>query len=261
VASTAGNFYLPNVPYRLLDTRKGIGAIESPVAANATISLGIPDCTQTISGVVDSAPAAAVAMNVTVVSPTGGGYVTAYPDQSTLPSASNVNFSAGETVPNMAVVKVGSDGKVDFHNASGGTVQLLADMEGCYSTTLGAPFVPVTPVRILDTRNGTGQLQQSEPAGDNDVTWDQPNGPAGAALQGDTGLVLNVTVAQPQASGLITVYPTVSGLPATSNLNFSAGETVPNLVMTAVDFNGSITLYNGSSKPTDLIADLFGYFA
>lgn len=73
--------------------------------------------------------------------------------------------------------------------------------------------------------------------------------------------MLNVTVTQSQTFGLVTVYPSASGMPATSILNFSAGETVPNLVMVAVDFSGGITLYNGSSKPTDLIANLFGYFA
>jgi hypothetical protein len=259
-ASTDGDYYLPNAPDRLLDTRKGTGGIKGPVAANATVSLAIPNCTQSTTSGKESAPATAVAMNVTVTGPTGSGYISAYPDKTTLPSASNVNYSAHENVPNMVVVKVGSDGKVDFHNTSGGTVQLVADMEGCYSTTLGSVFVPLKPVRILDTRDGTGQIQQSEPAGYNDVAWNQEGGPAGGALQGDSGLVLNVTVTQPQANGLITVYPSAPGLPTASNLNFSAGETVPNLVMVAVDFNGAIALYNGSSQPTDLIADLFGYF-
>jgi hypothetical protein len=31
--------------------------------------------------------------------------------------------------------------------------------------------------------------------------------------------------------------------------------------MVAVDYNGSITLYNDSDGPTQLVADLFGYFA
>jgi hypothetical protein len=262
VSATSGDLYLPDTPNRLLDTRNGTGGIKGAIAANATVSLAMPNCTQnTTSGEV-SVPASAVALNVTVTTPSSGGFITAYPDKTTLPNASNVNYSKNETVPNMVVVKVGSDGKVAFHNSSPGTAQLIVDLEGCYSTAVGSVFVPLNPVRVLDTRNGTGQVQASQPAGWNDVSWDQENGPAGDALLTDTGLVLNVTVTQPQAGGYLTVYPGLGGTPPTaSNLNFSPGETVPNLVMVSVDWAGHIALYNGSSAPTQVIADLFGYFA
>lgn len=265
VESADGSYYLPNSPDRLLDTRNGTGATKAPVGANGTVALSVPDCDETISGNKVSATATAVAMNVTVVSPTANGLITVYPDQTAVPNASNLNYSTNETVANLVVVKVGADGKVDFRNTSKGTVELIADVEGCYSTALGTAFVPLNPVRVLDTRTGTGQLQQSEPSAYNDVSWDENDGPLGALL-GATALTMNLTVTQPQANGFITAYPSVGVVnpPTASNVNFSAGETIPNLVMVATGYDGdssNVALYDGSSAPTDLVVDLFGYFS
>lgn len=50
-----------------------------------------------------------------------------------MPNASNVNFAKNQTVPNLAVVPVGSDGKVALRNSStGGTVQLVSDVAGYF---------------------------------------------------------------------------------------------------------------------------------
>ena len=49
-------------------------------------------------------------------SPTAAGYVTVYPSGSTRPAASNLNFTAGQTIPNLVIAKVGTDGKVSLFN-------------------------------------------------------------------------------------------------------------------------------------------------
>ena len=50
-------------------------------------------------------------MNVTVTDPTWDGYVTVYPgDVADRPTASNLNFVAGQTVPNLVTVKVPASG-------------------------------------------------------------------------------------------------------------------------------------------------------
>ncbi|XEC32843.1 N-acetylmuramoyl-L-alanine amidase [Streptomyces fradiae] len=54
-----------------------------------------------------------------------------YPYGTTRTSASNLNFVAGQTVPNMVVVPV-KDGKITFYNHSG-SVDLIADMAGYYT--------------------------------------------------------------------------------------------------------------------------------
>jgi len=262
VESTTGDYYLPNSPTRVLDTRNGTGA----VGAGATISLSVPECTSGSGSSKITATAEAVALNVTAVSPTANGVVTVYPSGATAPNASNLNYYSGENVPNLVVVEVGADGKVEFHNGSTGSVQLVADLEGCYSTTLGSAFVPITPYRALDSRNGIGQ-ESAQPAPalpDNDVLWyPQDETPARGNIGGSgiVAAVMNVTVTQPTAGGVITAYPTPGSLPTASNLNFTAGETVPNLVMVSVGPGFSLALYNGSKGTTELIADIFGYFS
>ncbi|MBK9477027.1 MAG: carboxypeptidase regulatory-like domain-containing protein [Tetrasphaera sp.] len=74
----------------------------------------------------------AVVLNVTVTAPTASGFVTAFPGGTAAPSASNVNFVARQTVPNLVVAKVGADGTVTLLNGSSGTVQLLADVAGYF---------------------------------------------------------------------------------------------------------------------------------
>ena len=56
--------------------------------------------------------AAAVVLNVTVTAPEGSGFITVFPCGEALPTASNLNFVAGDTVPNAVIVKLGAGGKV-----------------------------------------------------------------------------------------------------------------------------------------------------
>ena len=50
-----------------------------------------------------------------------------------LPTASNVNFVAGQTVPNLVVVPVGAAGGVDIYNF-GGAAHVVADVLGWYAS-------------------------------------------------------------------------------------------------------------------------------
>ena len=257
-ATATGSGFAPVSPTRLLDTRKGTGTGGStnPVPAGGTISLKIDG-----NGPVPASGVTAVALNVTVTKPTGGGFVTVYPGQTTLPKASNLNFSAGETVPNLVIVPVGADGTVNLTNGSNGTVALIADVSGYYTSTGGRAFVPVAPIRILDTRTGqgTGTAPHPLPANrDQPIFLDQSGNPD---LSTGTALVLNVTVTNPTAGGYITAFPYGTPLPTVSNLNFSAGETVPNLVITGRSNSNDPALHNGSAGTVNLVADAFGYFS
>jgi len=52
----------------------------------------------------------AVSLNLTLTNSSGSGNVTAYPDGTTAPTASNLNYGAGQTIANAAIVPVGKDG-------------------------------------------------------------------------------------------------------------------------------------------------------
>jgi hypothetical protein len=71
--------------------------------------------------------------------------------------------------------------------------------------------------------------------------------------------VLNVTVAQPQAAGFLTVYPGNGQPPNSSNVNFKAGQMVANLV-TVQQYQGDVAIYNGSSGSVQIAVDQEGYF-
>jgi DNA-binding beta-propeller fold protein YncE len=248
--TAAGSAYDSTGPVRILDTRDGTGGYDTPVGPGGTIGLQI-------SGVagVPSTGVTAVALNVTATDPTASSYVTVYPDGTTRPTASNLNFTPGETIPNLVIVPVGADGEVDFYNHIG-SVNLVADLEGYYTSSgTGSEYVALSPVRVLDTRNGTGGY--SSAVGPGQTISLQVTGVDGVA--GVTAVVLNVTATEPTASSYVTVYPDGTARPTASNLNFTAGETIPNLVVVPVGADGEIDFYNHTGS-VELVADLEGYF-
>ena len=116
-------------------------------------------------------------------------------------------------------------------------------------------YVPVTPSRVMDTRDGTGG--HSGPLGAGEM-YDLALGlPAEA-----TAAVLNVTATRATASTVIRVYPApASGtvVPLVSNLNVVAGATVADLVVTKLGSGGAVRFHNNAGT-TELIADLAGYY-
>jgi hypothetical protein len=81
----------------------------------------------------------------------------------------------------------------------------------------------------------------------------------GLPASGVTAVVLNVTVADsPGPESFITMFPAGTARPMTSNLNYSAGESVANLVIVRVS-NGKVSMYNYAGQ-TNVIADVQGWF-
>jgi hypothetical protein len=235
-----GSGYTPLSPVRILDTRKGIGAPAAKVPAFGTVSLKVVGTAGVPSGVI------AVALNITVVNPTQTGYITAYPGGQAKPGISNLNFKPGQIVPNTAIVQVGTNGYVNFANGSGGTVDLLADLAGYYSPTSPDEYWGLYPGRLLDTRGGNGTLP--------------PNGVAKVKVVEAVATNLNITVTNPQQSGYIAAYPDGVAAPTTSNVNFTAGQTVANGATVEIGVNGYVDFVNRSAGSVDLIVDGSGRF-
>jgi hypothetical protein len=234
----------PISPTRLLDTRNS-----SPVRADSTVSFKVAG----VNGI--PAAVSAVVFNLTVTQPRSIGFITAYASGTARPNASNLNFSAGQTVPNLVTVPVGADGRVTLFNRSAGSSHLIADVTGFYVS--GAPTTPgsfksLSPSRLLDTRNTSAVRPDSavtfQVAGVNGI-------PASVAA-----VVFNLTVTQTRSVGFVTAYAAGAARPNASNLNFSTGQTVPNLVTVPVGANGRVALFNRSSGSAHLIADVAGYY-
>ncbi len=238
----------PVLPTRLFDTRDGTGGV--PVAKivggqslqfHVAGKAGLP-----------SSGLGTVALNVTVTNPAGPGFVTVYPCGA-VPTASNVNYSANQTVPNAVIAPVSVSGDVCFYTTS--TTNLLADVSAW--TALGSDLHPVTPTRLFDTRDGTGGVPVAKIAAGTSLTF-QVTGKASVPLTGVGTVIMNVTVTEPTQGGFITVYP-CGALPMTSNVNYSANQTVPNLVIAPVSASGTVCFY--ARGTTHLLADISAWVA
>ena len=73
----------------------------------------------------------AVSLNVTVVDPIGSGFVTVFPC-GTQPTASNLNYTIGQVIPNAVIAPVSPTGEVCFFSSV--DTDLIADVNGWFST-------------------------------------------------------------------------------------------------------------------------------
>ncbi|MER8044596.1 S53 family peptidase [Streptomyces sp. NPDC094032] len=248
-----GGTYLPTGPARILDTRTGVGrAGTAPVAGKGTVSLAVAG-----NGGVPATGATAVVLNVTATAPKSTGHLIAYPGGATRPTASNINWLTGETRPNMVVLPIGPDGTVNLYNAGSGTVHFIADVFGYYTAGAeGASFHSAGPARLLDTRYALGAATTNPMKGGVTQVLDLNDG---HTLQNAKAVVLNVTVTAPTAGGFLTVWPDGTALPNASNINWTTGQTVANLVTVPV-VNGKID-FRPNTGTAHVIADLFGYYS
>ncbi|MFC8508489.1 hypothetical protein ACFU3J_12155 [Streptomyces sp. NPDC057411] len=116
-------------------------------------------------------------------------------------------------------------------------------------------FTPVPqPLRVLDTRNGTG-VRKGRVGPGGTITLDVS---AMAAVDRDTttSVALHITATNASAGTFVSAYDGSLGRSTASNLNVAAGKTVSNLVVVPVD-HGKVTFYNHAGT-VDLIADLAG---
>ncbi|MFD6226918.1 PKD domain-containing protein [Streptomyces sp. NPDC060232] len=249
---TAGSDFVPYAPTRLLDTRDGTGAAQGKVAPYGSTRVkvggngGIPE------GVT------AVALNVTVTNTTSAGHITAFAEGTEQPTTSNVNFEAGQTVPNLVIVPVGKNGYVELANRGPQSVDLIADVTGYFTRTEAGGYTPVTPVRFVDTREGLGTTRGQLPG---QKTFGTRISGLRGVPEGVTAVALNVTVTNPKEAGHLSVFPSGGSVPITSNVNFTAGQTIANAVIVPVGSDGSINVRNGAWAGTDVIVDVVGFYS
>ena len=127
--AAAGPFsYQTLTPCRVVDTRSAAGALGGPaLAANAsrtfvlTGQCGLP------------ATAKAVAVNVTVTGGSAAGDLRLFPAGSAMPPTSVINYRAGQTRANDAVVALGASGDLAIQcDQSSGTVHAILDVVGWF---------------------------------------------------------------------------------------------------------------------------------
>lgn len=143
------------------------------------------------------------------------------------------------------------------------TISDAVQVQAC--TTLEPPpsagldFHTLPPCRLIDTRLPDGP--QGGPAL-------QPSALRGFPARGVCGipptaraLAVNVTVFQPAAAGHLTLFPTGSGIPTTSTINFQTGLTRANNALLILGAgSGGLGVKSGTPGVVHLVVDVAGYF-
>lgn len=253
-----GSSYVPTAPARLLETRVGEGLSTADGGDNGIgvrVGGSITSLQVTGRGGVPSSAGAAV-LSVTTVDARAPGFITVFPcSEPTVPTASTSNYRPGVVSTNAVVAALDPSGKVCLYSSA--DVDLVVDVSGHHP--IGSTTVPITPVRLLDTRSGPGLatvdgtgLGAGLRAADTVVEL-QVAGRGG--LPADVGsVVLNLTVTEPIGPGFVIAFPCGAGRPNAASINVAKGATVPNMVVTDLDARGRVCLY--TMVGTHLVVDV-----
>ncbi|MFE2126925.1 hypothetical protein [Streptomyces amritsarensis] len=249
---TPGAKFVPIDPTRMLDTRNGTGTSAGKVPGRGSTRVKVASSRDFQDGLT------AVALNVTVTNTTDSGHVTVWSGDknSGRPDTSNLNYTAGGSVPNMVIVPVGADGYVELFNGGWSSVDLIADITGRFVRTGGSGYTSMAPARFVDTREGLGTTR-GQLAGRG--TFETQISGLKGVPQGITAVALNVTVTDPKQAGHLSVFPG-GPTPTASSLNFTAGQTVANSVIVPVSADGRISVFNGAWAGADVIVDVVGHY-
>jgi hypothetical protein len=204
----------------------------------------------------------ALAVNITALNATKGGYLQAYARNAQPPTTSTLNLVPGKVVSNMAVVATGydTDAKapaINVLNHSSGTVDVLVDVVGFYDvgSTTGLHYRPITPVRIIDTRTTLGG--HKAPIGYKETAGF--TAPASVADTSTFALVANTTAVQPTKGTFLTVWDGATTLPDVSNLNPAAGDVVANATVAPLNDANGFSVFNRNGD-TNVVMDVSGSF-
>ncbi|HEX6659976.1 MAG TPA: sortase [Ilumatobacter sp.] len=241
--------FIPRDPVRAIDTRDTIGYVfpNNPLVVDLTPYV--------------PADASSAVINLTATECVGPSFFTVYPYASAevpLISSLNVN-AAGETraAAVIAPVPTQPDGRRYIKVFAQNPAKLIVDVTGYFTSTASAQtdiglFVPIDPVRILDTRN-PGTIGKLWPG-----WFVEGEIPGDASLIG-AAAVLNLTGVEARGPGFLTLSAARNPLPGTSNLNFTyPGQVVPNQVITRITQGFGYQVYSHSGA--HIVVDYTGYY-
>ena len=245
---SAEAFY-PITPCRLVDTR-GVSPSVSTGAVIGGTSRTLPLLSSSCNV---PGTATAYSLNFTAI-PANGilGYLTVYPTGAAQPVVSTLNAPTGTIVANAAIVPAGTAGSIDVYATD--TTDLVVDINGYFAApgTGGLSFYPVSPCRVLDSRNPLGTPPFMGLINVNVI------GSGCASVSTAQAYAFNATVVPPAPLGYLTLGPEGGAQPVVSTLNALDGSITSNMAIVPAS-NNAISAY--AANNTYLILDMSGYFA
>lgn len=240
---------------RIGDTRNNTGGLGATAMSAGQIR------NLTVLGVagIPASGVTAVLVDIEAIAPATKTYLTVYTAGAPRPDISSLNTDVGVTAGNTAVVVPSSSGAISIYS-SGGPTHVTVDVQGYFIPgTASSPggFVPApTAARLVDTRYGTGGYSGQLSPGQT-VRF----GLAGVApVSSDASAVLgNLTTVSAAGGGYLTAFASGTSRPATSTMNYVAGNTA---TMVSLPLGGgSVDIYNAGPASVQLIVDVQGYFS
>ena len=239
----AGAAIIPLTPTRAADTRPGqpvrSPAVKGPLGPGSTLQVplgfaGVPGY------------AAGVMMNVTATGTAGNGHLRVFPCGQPTPDVSTLNYTAGATVANGAIMALGPHGDVCIYTST--TTHVVVDVTGYLPAN--APYSAVVPTRAVDSRRGLPLQAGSQ-------TGVQIGGLFGVPVNA-AAAVLNITATEPVGPGHLRVFPCGQPLPNASTLNYPHSASVANGAIIAPGTFGDVCIY--TSTTTHVLVDVVGFF-
>src|SRR3954470_18518049 len=145
---------------------------------------------------------------------------------------------------------------------AGGVITVVA-INNAGAASVASSVTPITPCRLVDTRAATHVGERTGALGQGETITLNVVGTHGNCTipSGATGIVSNVTIANPTASGFLTLFPADVALPVASNLNWVAGQApTPNQVSVGLSASGALSVFNNAGT-VEVIIDIIAYLA
>ena len=254
-----GGDYQAVVPVRFADTRAGGATIDGAGPKGSLGAGGVVEVPVAGRHAVPESGVGAVVVNVTAVVPTFNTFLSAWPSGEERPIASTLNLVAGQTVANVAIVKLAPNGAFSVFNAQGAT-DLVVDVLGWFPA--GADYQGLSPARLADTRTAGATVDGAGPEGGLQAGGSVRIPVAGRHGLPDSGVaavVVNVTAVSPTRNTFLSTWPSDAQRPTASTMNPAAGQTVANMALVKVGEDGTISVYNDQGS-ADVVVDLLGWF-
>lgn len=261
------NDYTPRIPSdpttRILDSRPGAPSVQNliqgPLAGGVVYRLPVPV----------EAGATAYVLNVTAVGPTAAGNLRVFPEPTGgAPAPSGVPNTAVDTyIPgvdggSMFVTTLGdigttvnpstTTGYIDLYSDSTGTVNVVIDEIGYFTT--GSSVIPITPVRMIDTRPGgvaAGGMTSFTAVPFAAIPTDIPS----SAL----GVIGDLANIQPTSPGYLVTYPNGDVMPGTANIANYPGQTRSTTAFAAVNPSNGMVSVSSVGASTNFTFDATAY--
>jgi hypothetical protein len=121
--SAQGGMFVPTNPRRIVDSRDGTGGVFGQVGQGQTVNFAVAGVAPVPAG------ATAAIVNVTSNAASVPSFITVWPKDAAMPTASTLNPTPGVAVPNLAYLKLGSGGQLSLYNNAGST-DVIVDVFG-----------------------------------------------------------------------------------------------------------------------------------